>query len=139
KYGDGLPGSTSAALFGELIDFVVDFGFPMPTSVATAFRAISTLEGSITRLVPELNLLALVTQNGRMLLREVGGLGVDRQELTLYAAATAPQIAELPGQLSRIAGHLQDGTLDVGTSGLNISMKIGRASCRGRAWEARPG
>ncbi|WP_434595467.1 hypothetical protein [Brevibacterium sp. 1718] len=28
---------------------------------------------------------------------------------------------ELPGQISRIAGHLQDGTLDVGTSGLNIS------------------
>ncbi|WP_193096778.1 ABC1 kinase family protein [Brevibacterium sp. FME17] len=122
KYGDGLPGSTSAALFGELIDFVVDFGFPMPASVATAFRAISTLEGSITRLVPELNLLTLVTQNGRTLLREVGGLGVDRQELALYAAATAPQLAELPGQLSRIAGHLQDGTLDVGTSGLNISM-----------------
>ncbi|MGC2942428.1 MULTISPECIES: ABC1 kinase family protein [unclassified Brevibacterium] len=121
KYGDGLPGSTSAALFGELIDFVVDFGFPMPASVATAFRAISTLEGSITRLVPELNLLSLVTQNGKMLLREVGGLGIDRQELALYAAATAPQIAELPGQLSRIAGHLQDGTLDVGTSGLNIS------------------
>ncbi|SMX98423.1 ABC1 kinase family protein [Brevibacterium antiquum] len=121
KYGDGMPGSTSAALFGELIDFVVDFGFPMPVSVATAFRAISTLEGSITRLNPELNLLALVTENGRGLLREVGGLGVDRQEAALYAAAVAPQIAELPGQLSRIAGHLQDGTLDVGTSGLNIS------------------
>lgn len=41
--------------------------------------------------------------------------------MTLYAAATAPQIAELPGQISRIAGHLRDGTLDVGTSGLNIS------------------
>ena len=121
KYGDGAPGSTSAALFGELIDFVVDFGFRMPASVATAFRAISTLEGSITRLVPELNLLALVTQNGKTLLREVGGLGVDRHEMTLYAAATAPQIAELPGQISRIAGHLQDGTLDVGTSGLNIA------------------
>jgi ubiquinone biosynthesis protein len=121
KYGDGAPGSTSAALFGELIDFVVDFGFPMPASVATAFRAISTLEGSITRLVPELNLLALVTDNGKTLLREIGGLGVDRHEMTLYAAATAPQIAELPGQISRIAGHLQDGTLDVGTSGLNIS------------------
>nr|WP_209044204.1 AarF/UbiB family protein [Brevibacterium marinum] len=122
KYGDGLPGSTSAALFGELIDFVVDFGFPMPASVATAFRAISTLEGSIMRLDPEMDLLTLVTHNGKTLLREIGGLGVDRQELTLYAAATAPQIAELPGQLSRIAGHLQDGTLDVGTSGLNISM-----------------
>lgn len=56
-----------------------------------------------------------------MLLCEVGGLGIDRQELAFYAAATAPQMAELPGQLSRIAGHLQDGTLDVGTSGLNLS------------------
>ncbi|SIG94963.1 Uncharacterised protein [Mycobacteroides abscessus subsp. abscessus] len=122
KYGDGRPGSTSAALFGELIDFVVDFGFPMPTSVATAFRAISTLEGSIMKLDPRLNLLTLVTRNGKDLLREVGGLGVDRSEMTLYFAATVPQMAELPAQVSRIAGHLQDGTLDVGTSGLNISM-----------------
>ena len=122
KYGDGQSGATSAALFGELIDFVVDFGFPMPASVATAFRAISTLEGSITKLVPELNLLTLVTSNGRSLLREVGGLGVNHEEMALYAAATAPQLAELPGQVARIAGHLQDGTLDVGTSGLNIAM-----------------
>ena len=122
KYGDGQSGATSAALFGEVIDFVVDFGFPMPASVATAFRAISTLEGSITKLVPELNLLTLVTSNGRSLLREVGGLGVNHQEMALYAAATAPQLAELPGQVARIAGHLQDGTLDVGTSGLNIAM-----------------
>ncbi|WP_309130846.1 AarF/UbiB family protein [Brevibacterium sp.] len=122
KYGDGLPGSTSAALFGELIDFVVDFGFPMPSSVATAFRAISTLEGSIMKLDPKLNLLQLVTQNGRTLIKEVGGLGVDRHELALYAATTAPQVAQLPGQLSRIADHLQDGTLDVGTKGLDITM-----------------
>lgn len=122
KYGDGRPGSTSAALFGELIDFVVDFGFPMPTSVATAFRAISTLEGSIMKLDPNLNLLTLVTRNGKDLLRQVGGLGVDRSELTLYFAATVPQMAELPAQVARIAGHLQDGTLDVGTSGLNIDM-----------------
>lgn len=50
------------------------------------------------------------------------GLGVDVHEAVLYGAAVAPQLAELPGQLSRIAGHLQNGTLDVGTSGLNISM-----------------
>jgi len=101
KYGDGRPGSTSAALFGELIDFVVVFGFPMPTSVATAFRAISTLEGSIMKLDPSLNLLTLVTRNGKDLLRQVGGLGVDRSELTLYFAATVPQMAELPTQVAR--------------------------------------
>src|SRR5699024_7689965 len=118
KYGDGAPGSTSAALFGELIDFVVDFGFPMPASVATAFRAISTLEGSITRLVPELNLLALVTQNGKTLLREVGGLGVDRHEMTLNAAATDPQIADCPGRFPEMAVPLRTARPASGRVGL---------------------
>lgn len=92
-------GSTSVVLFGELIDFVVDCGFPMPTWVATAFRTISTLEGSIMKLDPSLNLLTLVTWNGKDLLREIGGLGVDRSEMTLYFAATVPQMAELPAQV----------------------------------------
>ncbi len=74
------------------------------------------------KLDPSLNLLTLVTRNGKDRLRQVGGLGVDRSELTLYFAATVPQMAEPPAQVARIAGHLQDGTLDVGTSGLNISM-----------------
>lgn len=43
----------------------------MPTSVATAFRRISTRECSITDLVLELDLLAVVTENGKLLLRKI--------------------------------------------------------------------
>ncbi|WP_147271201.1 hypothetical protein [Brevibacterium aurantiacum] len=45
---------------------------PRPAFGVTAFPTISTLEGSITELNPELNLLALVPQNGRSLLHDVG-------------------------------------------------------------------
>lgn len=42
--------------------------------------------------------------------------------MALYAADPAPLIAELSGQLSRIARDLPDDGLYVGMSGLNISM-----------------
>lgn len=42
--------------------------------------------------------------------------------MALCAADLAPQIAELSGQLSRIARDLPDDALYAGMSGLNISM-----------------
>lgn len=39
----------------------------------------------------------------------------------VYLAVLGPQFAKLPGRLSRSSGHLQDGTLDAGPRGLNIS------------------
>ncbi|WP_193078914.1 hypothetical protein [Brevibacterium aurantiacum] len=102
---------------------LTDLGFPMATSVAAVFRAISMLEGSLMRLDPDLNLLSFVPAHGGTLLCEVGGLGPDRHEFALYAAATASQIAALPGQFSRIAGHSQNGTL-VPIAGTDIDALI---------------
>lgn len=113
------PGGYSA-LFSQLIEFFVDHGFAMPSTIATAFRAISTLEGSLKLLDPQLDLLDLVRAHGEGLLAETRSMSGAIEDAKLYAATTAPLFAEFPARVSRVVQHLEDGTLDIGTSGLGL-------------------
>lgn len=118
---DGGSGSSSA-MFSELLSFVVDNGFELPAAVADAFRAISTLEGSLKKLDPTIDLLDLVRAHSDTLMRGAMSFRDSLGHADLYVTANAPMLASLPAQISRIAQHLEDGTLDIGTSGLNIDL-----------------
>ena len=108
-----MPRSTSAALFGELIDFVVDFWGPRCRCRWRRLSAPSALwKAQSQRLNPELNLLALVTENGRGLLHKVGGLRVTPGGDFLRVAAVNRGLAR---PLARIAGRLPGRPDDVGT------------------------
>ncbi|QCP06125.1 AarF/ABC1/UbiB kinase family protein [Brevibacterium sp. CS2] len=121
QFEGGMPAGSSA-LFGELLEFVMAQGFEMPSAVANAFRAISTLEGSLRILDPSIDLLDMVREHADELMRESRDLAESAENLTLYVGSTLPVLASLPVELSRVVKHLQDGTLDIGTSGLNIDL-----------------
>ncbi|SLM99743.1 ABC1 kinase family protein [Brevibacterium yomogidense] len=118
---DGFGGAASG-FFRELLSFILSHGFTMPSAVAQAFRAITTLEDSLRRLDPHADLLGLVREHGRDLLAGTRDVRGSAQDAALYAGATAPVLANFPVELSRVVKHLQDGTLDIGTSGLNIDL-----------------
>lgn len=109
-----------SALFGDLLEFFIDHNFAMPSAIAQAFRAISTLEGSLKMLDPHLDLLALVKEHGEELLEDSRKASSAIEDAKLYVATTAPLFAEFPARLSRVVQHLEDGTLDIGTSGLGL-------------------
>lgn len=118
----GTDGGAASGFFRELLSFILDHGFTMPSAVAQAFRAITTLEDSLRRLDPTADLLGLVRSHGRMLLAESRNMRDSLRSAMLYANSTGPVIANFPVELSRVVKHLQDGTLDIGTSGLNIDL-----------------
>ncbi|HJG80267.1 MAG TPA: AarF/ABC1/UbiB kinase family protein [Brevibacterium senegalense] len=118
----GSDGGAASGFFSELLSFILDHGFTMPTAVAQAFRAITTLEDSLRRLDPSSDLLGLVRKHGRELLADSRSLQDAVRRTMLYANATGPVVANFPVELSRVVKHLQDGTLDIGTSGLNIDL-----------------
>lgn len=115
-------GGAASGFFRELLAFILSHGFTMPSAVAQAFRAITTLEDSLRRLDPSADLLGLVRKHGRDLLADSRSLRGSAQDAMLYTSATAPVVANFPVELSRVVKHLQDGTLDIGTSGLNIDL-----------------
>lgn len=118
----GVEGGAASGFFRELLAFILSHGFTMPSAVAQAFRAITTLEDSLRRLDPSADLLGLVRLHGRGLLADTRSVSGSAQDAMLYASATAPVVANFPVELSRVVKHLQDGTLDIGTSGLNIDL-----------------
>ncbi|MCQ9385025.1 ABC1 kinase family protein [Brevibacterium moorei] len=108
-------------LFTQLANFFVVHGFTMPTPIGSAFRAISTLEGSLKVLDPDLDLLDMVQARGDSLLAQARRPAdmVDRAKL--YALTTGTQLLELPGRVSRAVAHLEDGELNVGPTGMDQS------------------
>lgn len=107
-------------LFAQLANFFVTHGFTMPTSIGSAFRAISTLEGSLKRLSPDLDLLGLVGDYGNQLLKEALHAHSPVERAKLYAMTNSSDILELPGQISRAVAHLEAGSLNVGPSGVDL-------------------
>jgi ubiquinone biosynthesis protein len=118
----GRSGGAASGFFRELLDFVFDHGFAMPTAVAQAFRAITTLEDSLRKLDPRSDLLGLVRSHGREVLAGSRNLRKTLDDTALYANATLPALASLPIEVSRVVKHLQDGSLDIGTSGLTTDL-----------------
>lgn len=121
QFDAGMPGESSG-LFTALLQFVIDHGFELPPAVGTAFRAISTLEGSLKKLDPEADLLLMVREHMDELLSRTQNLGDAVEGLGLYAAATVPVVAGLPLEISRVVKQLEDGSLDIGMKGLNIDV-----------------
>lgn len=44
-----------------------------------------------------------------------------RKDSELYALTTSSLALDLPAQVSRVVRHLEDGSLDIGTSGVDLS------------------
>ncbi|WP_349827693.1 ABC1 kinase family protein [Brevibacterium litoralis] len=119
QFDVGMPGG-STGMFTELLQFVIDNGFEMPRSVAAAFRAISTLEGSLQKIDPRADLLVLVRENSAEILQATTDTKNTLEGTAMYAAATVPVIAGLPVEVSRVLKQLEDGSLDIGMKGLNM-------------------
>lgn len=111
RYGGGA--SASGALFTELLSTVVGHGFSVPGQLAAAFRAMTTLEGTLRLLDPDVD---LVTQA-----RELGGsvLGSQLQPRALRATLeeqllrVLPIVERLPRRLDAITDAAQHGELSL--------------------------
>src|SRR5699024_8478435 len=118
----GSDGGAASGFFSELLSFILDHGFTMPTAVAQAFRAITTLEDSLRRLDPSSDLLGLVRKHGRELLADSRSLQDAVRRTMLYANATGPVVANFAVELARVVKHLHDRTRDSRTIGVDIHL-----------------
>lgn len=128
RYSHGLGDAGASSLFGELLTFVVEYGLSLPAPIASAFRAISSLEGSLRLLDPRMDILAAVRRKGVGLIATATSPQELADEAALYMAANLPLVMRLPGKVSRLAGQLQDGEVTVAPSdfsagGLTTLMK----------------
>lgn len=111
KLGPGA--SIDVTVFAEMVRMLAENQIEVPAELATAFRAVGTLEGTLRHLSPSFDLLT-----------EASSYASDRvaRELTPKAIATTlnsellalmPIIRRLPARIDRLTGSLAEGRLSV--------------------------
>ncbi|MFG2503241.1 ABC1 kinase family protein [Streptomyces sp. NPDC048441] len=106
-------GTQDTAMFTELFRLMTDFRLAVPPEIAAVFRALATIEGTLTRLsdgfdIVEASRAYAATEFARQLSPGTAG-DTARDELV----SLLPVLRRLPRRLDRISGALEEGRLGV--------------------------
>ena len=101
------------AMFTDLFRIVSSHGLAVPAEVAAVFRALGTLEGTLTELARDFDIVA----EARKL---AGGYAAEqltpealKREAATELAALVPMLRRLPRRVDRLVGALESGKLSV--------------------------
>jgi len=107
-------GSTpDVAMFTELFRIVADYGLAVPPEIAAVFRALATMEGTLTQLAPGFDIVAEARRFGDQQLAVQLSPEAIRTTATADMAMLVPMLRRLPRRIDRIGGALEDGRLTV--------------------------
>jgi ubiquinone biosynthesis protein len=113
--GAGIP--PDVRMFTDLFRIVAEHGLSVPPEIAGAFRALATIEGTLTQLAPGFDILIQARRFTTAYLAEQLSPAALRKSATDELISLVPMLRRLPRRLDRITGSLEHGRL-----GLNIRL-----------------
>ena len=112
------PGSrVSVAMFSDLFRIVAAHDLGVRPEVAAVFRALGTLEGTLTRIAPRFDLVAATRSFAAQQVSDRLAPGELRATAAEELATLLPMLRRLPRRLDRIAAAAEQGRL-----GLNVRL-----------------
>jgi ubiquinone biosynthesis protein len=106
-------GGNTLGMFTTLFRLVVIHRFAVPTQVAAAFRAMGTLEGTLTLVCPGFDLVGAARTQGRDLMTDTMRPAAVRQTLAGQLAGLLPIIQRLPQRINKITQDVEEGRFSV--------------------------
>lgn len=100
-------------MFTDLFAIIARFGLAVPPEVAAVFRSIATLEGTLTGIDPQFDIVGEARAFASSYLGQQFRPAAIRKTLTEELAALVPMLRHLPRRLDRITAALEDGRLNV--------------------------
>jgi ubiquinone biosynthesis protein len=100
-------------MFTDLFRIVADHGLAVPPEIAAVFRALATMEGTLTQLAPGFDIVAEARRFGEEQLAAQLSPEVIRKTAADELVALVPMLRRLPRRIDRIGGALEDGRLTV--------------------------
>ena len=100
-------------MFTDLFRIIADYGLAVPAEIAAVFRALATMEGTLTQLAPGFDIAAEARRFGEQQLAAQLTPEAIRQTAADDLAALVPMLRRLPRRIDRLGGALQDGRLTV--------------------------
>jgi len=105
--------TNSGSLFASLFRLVADAGMGVPAEVASGFRTIASLDGTLHLLSPSFELVPSARDESEELLRSMVSLRKIRAKAGAQLLAFAPSIERLPRRLTKITSDLESGRFTV--------------------------
>jgi ubiquinone biosynthesis protein len=112
----GVP--PDARMFADLLRIVAEFGLSVPPEVAAVFRAIATLEGTLTQIAPGFNIIGEARAFASSYLAEQLRPRAVKRTLTDELTSLLPMLRRLPRRIDRITTALEEGRLNVNVRSL---------------------
>ncbi|MBV9095396.1 MAG: phosphotransferase, partial [Streptosporangiaceae bacterium] len=100
-------------MFTDLFRIVADYGLAVPPEIAAAFRALATMEGTLTQLAPGFDIAAEARRFGEQQLAAQLSPEAIRKTAADELPALMPMLRRLPRRIDRLGGALEDGRLTV--------------------------
>ena len=108
------PGITpDVTMFTDLFRIVSEHGLAVPMEIAAVFRALATMEGTLTQLAPGFDIVAEARRFAAEQLTEQFSPDVLRKTAADELIALLPVLRRLPRRIDRIGGALEAGRLSV--------------------------
>ena len=108
------PGITpDVTMFTDLFRIVSEHGLAVPPEIAAVFRALATMEGTLTQLAPGFDIVAEARRFAGEQLTAQFSPDVLRKTAADELIALLPTLRRLPRRIDRIGGALEAGRLSV--------------------------
>ena len=100
-------------MFTDLFRIIADYGLAIPPEIAAVFRALATMEGTLTQLAPGFDIVAEARRFGEQQLAAQLSPEAIRNTAAADLAMLVPMLRRLPRRIDRLGGALEDGRLTV--------------------------
>ena len=110
-FAAGVP--PDVRMFTGLFRIVAGYGLAVPPEIAAVFRALATMEGTLTQLAPGFDIVTEARRFGGQQLAAQFSPEAVRKSAADELAALAPVLRRFPRRIDRIGGALEDGRLTV--------------------------
>ncbi|NEA32168.1 AarF/UbiB family protein [Streptomyces sp. SID13031] len=113
----GAGAAIGPAMFNDLFKIITSHELGVPSEVAAVFRALATVEGTISRIFPAFDLVAASRQFAAAHVTDRLAPDALRRTATEELATLLPMLRRLPRRIDRIAAAAESGRL-----GLNVRL-----------------
>jgi ubiquinone biosynthesis protein len=100
-------------MFTDLFRIVAEYGLAVPPEIAAVFRALATMEGTLTQLAPGFDIVAEARRFGDQQLAAQLSPEAIRKSAADELAALVPVLRRFPRRIDRIGSALEDGRLSI--------------------------
>lgn len=110
RYGSGLSRSV-AGMIADVMSMVTEFRFSIPASVSSALRSLASMEGTLTLIDPQANIIEMARTHGATFARAWLKPGHIKETLEATVLETLPMFRHLPRRVNAVVEDLQEGRL----------------------------